>query len=76
MEEEGILKGLRNGKFGPPIFLFLFADDSKFFAKSDCKSVDALKSVLQLYCDGSEVWTESELIKLFSFLWPSLSCPY
>ena len=47
------MKGLRNGKFGPPISHLLFADDSIFFAKSDCKSVDALKQTLQLYCDGS-----------------------
>jgi hypothetical protein len=47
----GISKGLHNGKFGPPIFLIPFADDANlllfFFVKSDCKSVDALKSVLQ-----------------------------
>lgn len=51
-EEEGELKGLCNGKFGPPTSNLFFADDSIFFAKSDL-SVKALKSTLQTYCEGS-----------------------
>jgi hypothetical protein len=38
---------------GPPISHLLFADDSIFFARSDERSVTALKDTLQLYCNGS-----------------------
>lgn len=52
-EDDGTLKGLRNGRLGPSISHLLFADDSIFFARSDQRTVQALKSTLQLYCDGS-----------------------
>lgn len=52
-EESGLLKGIRNGKRGPSISHLLFADDSIFFTKGDDKNVNALKSALQTYCDGS-----------------------
>ena len=47
------LKGIRNGRFDPPISHLLFADDSVFFIKGDDKSVEALKSALHTYCNGS-----------------------
>jgi hypothetical protein len=31
----------------------LFADDSIFFARSDHKSVEAMKETLLVYCEGS-----------------------
>ena len=34
------------------LYHLLFVDDSIFFDKSDSKSVDSLKSILQIYCDG------------------------
>jgi hypothetical protein len=37
------LKGIYNGKNGPPISHLLFADDSVFFARGDDRSIDALK---------------------------------
>jgi hypothetical protein len=38
---------------GPPISHLLFADDSIFFARSDSRSVNTLKDVLNKYCDAS-----------------------
>lgn len=52
-ENVGVLHGVRNGRAGPPISHLLFADDSIFFARSDLKSVVALKDTLSLYCQGS-----------------------
>jgi ribonuclease HI len=52
-EELGELQGLRNGRQGPPISHLLFADDSIFFARSDIKSVDALKEAFDTYCEAS-----------------------
>jgi hypothetical protein len=52
-ENSGELQGIRNGRSGPPVSHLLFADDSIFFAKSDPRSVAALQSTLQLYCEGS-----------------------
>jgi hypothetical protein len=49
----GALQGVRNGREGPPISHLLFADDSIFFARSDARSVEALKETLLLYCQGS-----------------------
>jgi hypothetical protein len=49
----GELQGLRNGHLGPSISHLLFADDSIFFARSDQRSVDSLKSVLTTYCEAS-----------------------
>ncbi|VAI29049.1 unnamed protein product [Triticum turgidum subsp. durum] len=52
-EASGQLKGIRNGRNGPPISHLLFADDSVFFTRGDNRSTNALKSVLQSYCEGS-----------------------
>jgi ribonuclease HI len=52
-EAAGEIKGIRNGREGPPISHLLFADDSVFFMKSDSKSTDNLKAALQTYCNGS-----------------------
>jgi hypothetical protein len=52
-ENVGVLQGVRNGRSGPPISHLLFADDSIFFARSDVRSVEALKETLSLYCEGS-----------------------
>lgn len=52
-ENRGELQGIRNGRLGPPISHLLFADDNIFFAKSDNRSVDALKNTLNVYCQGS-----------------------
>jgi hypothetical protein len=49
----GELQGLRNGRQWPSISHILFADDSIFFARSDPKSVEALKGVLDIYCEVS-----------------------
>ena len=52
-EASGDLKGIRNGRFGPPISHLLFADTSVFFTKGDDRSIDTLKSALQTYCEGA-----------------------
>jgi hypothetical protein len=52
-EDRGELYGIKNGRLGPPISHLLFADDSIFFARSDNRSVEALKETLKIYCDGS-----------------------
>lgn len=52
-EELGELKGIHNGKRGPSISQLLFTDDSVFFTRGDNRSVNALKSALHTYCDGS-----------------------
>jgi hypothetical protein len=52
-EDRGELYGIRNGRLGPPISHLLFADDSILFARSDSRSVDALKDTLKVYCEGS-----------------------
>jgi hypothetical protein len=52
-ERQGELQGIKNGRLGPPISHLLFADDSIFFARSDRKSVDALHSTLETFCEGS-----------------------
>jgi hypothetical protein len=52
-ENMGVLQGVRNGREGPPISHLLFADDSIFFARSDARSIKALKKTLHLYCQGS-----------------------
>jgi hypothetical protein len=52
-ERQGELQGIRNGRLGPPISHLLFADDSIFFACSDRRSVDALHSTLDTFCEGS-----------------------
>ena len=52
-EASGHLKSIRNGRNGPPISHLLFAADSVFFTKGDNRSINALKSALQIYCDGS-----------------------
>lgn len=49
----GALQGVPNGRSGLPISHLLFADDSIFFARSDHRSVDALKETLSVYCQGS-----------------------
>jgi hypothetical protein len=51
--DQGELQGLCNGRLGPPISHLLFADNSIFFARSDERSVNALQSTLQTYCEGS-----------------------
>jgi hypothetical protein len=52
-EAVGELKGIRNGRNGPPISHLLFADDSVFFTRGDDKSIHALNSALQTYCEAS-----------------------
>jgi hypothetical protein len=52
-EASGELKGIRNGRNGPPITHLLFADDSVFFTRGDDKSTSALNSALQAYYEGS-----------------------
>ncbi|KAK1698175.1 hypothetical protein QYE76_014872 [Lolium multiflorum] len=52
-EATGELKGIRNGRKGPPISHLLFADDSVFFTRRDERSIDALNSALHTYCNGS-----------------------
>nr|XP_020158374.1 uncharacterized protein LOC109743696 [Aegilops tauschii subsp. strangulata] len=52
-EASSELKGIRNGRNGPPISHLLFADDSVFFTREDDRSIDTLKSALQTYCEGS-----------------------
>jgi hypothetical protein len=49
----GELQGIKNGRQGPPISHLLFADDSIFFARSDDRSVSALKDALNTYCEAS-----------------------
>ena len=45
-EAFGELKGIRNGRNGPPISHLLFGDDSVFFTREDDRSIDTLKSAL------------------------------
>jgi hypothetical protein len=52
-EQEGSLKGLGNGILGPSISHLLFADDNIFFTRGDKRSVTTLKSILQIYSEGS-----------------------
>ena len=52
-EHAARLKGVRNGRTGPAISHLLFADDSIFFTRADDTCVNALKSVLQIYSQGS-----------------------
>ena len=52
-ESSGDLKGVRNGRSGPPISHLLFADDSVFFVKGDDESTNTLKAVLKTYCEGT-----------------------
>jgi hypothetical protein len=52
-ETRGELYGICNGRLGPPISHLLFADDNIFFARSDDKSVKALKDTLKDYYDSS-----------------------
>jgi hypothetical protein len=47
-EQEGSLKGLRNGILGPSISHLLFADDSNFFTRGDKRSLNAEISTLDL----------------------------
>jgi hypothetical protein len=72
--DQGELQGLCNGRLGPPISHLLFADNSIFFARSDERSVNALQSTLQTYCEGSG--QKINLDKSSVFLWFSLSCGY
>lgn len=55
-EAVGELKGIRNGRNGPPISHLLFADDSVFFTRGDDKSIHALNSALQTYLACRRVW--------------------
>ena len=52
-EQQGYLRGVRNGSTGPPVSHILFADDTIFFIRGDAKSVQALNDVLQVYSNGS-----------------------
>ena len=52
-EQQGYLRGVRNGSTGPPVSHLLFADDTIFFIRGDAKSVQALNDVLQVYSNGS-----------------------
>jgi hypothetical protein len=52
-EDHGELYGIKNGRLSPPISHLLFADHNIFFARSDDRSVEALKVTLKTYCDGS-----------------------
>jgi hypothetical protein len=46
-ENRGELHGIKNGRLGPPISHLLFADDIIFFARSDSRSVEALKKYFE-----------------------------
>ena len=70
-ENHGELHGIKNGPLGPPISHFLFADGSIFFARSDTRSVVALESTLNLYCQGSGQAINKEKSALFF----GKSCP-
>jgi hypothetical protein len=52
-EDQGELYGIHNGRLGSPISHLLFANHNIFFARSDIRSVEALKNTLKIYCDGS-----------------------
>lgn len=52
-ENAGQLKGVRNGASGPSISHLLFAYDTIFFTRAEKKCINALKSVLQNYSQGS-----------------------
>lgn len=52
-EATGDIRGIKNGKAGPPISHLLFADDSIFFVKGDNRSTNNLKIALETYCKGS-----------------------
>jgi hypothetical protein len=67
-ESLGVLHGVHNSRSGPPISHLLFADDSIFFARSDARSVDALKETLSLYCQGSGQKINLEKSSVFSGL--------
>jgi hypothetical protein len=69
-EQSGALKGIRNGRTGPPISHLLFADDNMFFVKGDIKSTENLKDVLQKYCEGSGKKIQSP--QIIYFLWSPL----
>jgi hypothetical protein len=60
LQKEGLggLQCLKNGQQGPSISHLLFADDSIFFARSDSRSVETLKEVLDTYC-GACFWSQS-----------------
>uniref|UniRef100_J3MVP4 Reverse transcriptase domain-containing protein n=1 Tax=Oryza brachyantha TaxID=4533 RepID=J3MVP4_ORYBR len=51
-EEVGDLRGIRNDGLGLPIAHLLLVDDSIFFARSDRRSVEALKATLKSYCSA------------------------
>jgi hypothetical protein len=67
-EDRGELYGIRNGRLGPPISHLLFADDNIFFARSDDKSVMALKNTLRVYCEGSGQKINLDKSSVFSVL--------
>ena len=64
-ENRGELHGIKNGRLGPPISHLLFAYDNIFFARSDTRSVVALESTLNLYCQGSSQAVNKENSALF-----------